>query len=82
MLRNFAKTSLILGRQDALVAPFFTLKTSYASAAAAANVNVGLKSYDEIPGPRTWPLFGSMLSAKEFGKHRLQNGFQIQSWHF
>ncbi len=80
----FANKSLNLGRILLVNVNVRVALDSSAAAPASANPNesrANLKSYDDIPGPKTTPLFGSVLNLKQFGGEydimRFRN-FQIE----
>ena len=67
MLRYLAKNGSVLGRQDVYL-PVYTLAHKYSTATAeTASLNANLKSFDEIPGPKEWPIVGHLLATKQFG---------------
>ena len=53
-------------------------KTLNCSLAAQANVKV--KTYDEIPGPKAKPFVGNLFNLKQFGKNKNYFYFELFSF--
>lgn len=63
----FKQTNTILAYNS--LAKYTQNTQSKNSSGATVNAtSVAIKSYDAIPGPRQWPLVGSLFSLKGLGK--------------